>query len=221
LDSDIPSLSNRFRGFLPVVIDVETGGFDARRDAILEVAATILAMNEDGLLVCRETWAYKVEPFPGANIEQSALDFTGIDPTDPNRNARPEGEVFAEMLKVIRKEVKAQGCTRAILVGHNPTFDLNFVYAAANRHSIKRNPLHPFSSFDTATLAGLAYGQTVLAKACEAAGLSFNNSEAHSASYDCRKTAQLFCNIVNRWTSLGGWDLAQEAMEARSSWIQA
>jgi ribonuclease T len=210
-------LAQRFRGFLPVVIDVETGGFNAQQDAVLEVAATILDMNEEEYLVCKETWAYKVEPFPGANIEQSALDFTGIDPKDPNRNARPEAEVFKEMLNVIRKTVKANGCKRAILVGHNPTFDLNFVYAAATRNNIKRNPLHPFSSFDTATLAGLAYGQTVLAKACEAAGLPFDNTQAHSASYDCRKTAQLFCGIVNRWKSLGGWELAQDGMEARAN----
>ncbi|HAV68246.1 MAG TPA: ribonuclease T, partial [Alcanivorax sp.] len=40
-----PSLALRFRGFLPVVVDVETGGFDARNDALLEIAAVLLDMD--------------------------------------------------------------------------------------------------------------------------------------------------------------------------------
>ncbi|MFB0969134.1 MAG: exonuclease domain-containing protein, partial [Pseudomonadales bacterium] len=63
---------------------------------------------------------------------------------------------------------------------------------------------HPFSSFDTATLCGLAYRQTVLARACEVAGISFDADEAHSALYDCEKTADIFCSIVNKWKELGG-----------------
>jgi ribonuclease T len=51
-------------------------------------------------------------------------------------------------------------------------------------------------------LAGLAYGQTVLAKASQAAGLGWNDAEAHSAIYDAQKTAALFCGIVNRWQTL-------------------
>ena len=81
----------------------------------------------------------------------------------------------------------------------------DFLNAAAARCGIKRNPFHPFSSFDTATLAGLAYGQTVLAKACQAAGIDFDGKEAHSARYDTEKTAELFCGIVNRWKEMGGW----------------
>lgn len=198
-------INERFRGFLPVVIDVETGGFIASTDAVLEVAATTVRMDEDGLLAVHRTYDFHIEPFAGANIEQSALDFTGIDPYHPFRKAVTEEAAMEELFNVIRKEIRDQQCTRAILVGHNAHFDAGFISAAAERCGIKRNPFHPFSFFDTATLAGLAYGQTVLAKACAEAGIAFDNNEAHSAAYDAERTAELFCEIVNRWKESGGW----------------
>ncbi len=208
---DIKTLfAQRFRGFLPVIVDVETGGFNAETDALLEVAAVTLRMDEDGLLHRDETFACHLDPFEGSNIEQSALDFTGIDPESPERDAQPEMIALPEIFSAIRKAVKANGCTRAVMVAHNAHFDLGFINAAADRCQIKRNPFHPFSCFDTATLAGLAFGQTVLAKACIAAGMEFSNSEAHSAAYDAEKTADLFCLIVNKWQSMGGWPLPQE-----------
>lgn len=204
-------MSQRFRGFLPVVIDVETGGFNASTDAILEIAATIMRMDDEGVMRPLRTHAYNVAPFEGANLEQSALDFTGIDPYHPFREAATEDDAFADLFKIIRKEIKEQGCNRAILVGHNAHFDAGFVNAAVERCGIKRNPFHPFSHFDTATLSGLAYGQTVLAKACAEAGIAFDNNEAHAAAYDADKTAELFCGIVNRWQDLGGWVPSPEA----------
>ncbi len=199
------TLSGRFRGFLPVVIDVETGGFNAKTDALLEIAAVTLKMDDEGILHPDEVISFSVEPFEGANIEQAALDFTGIDPDCPNREAECEAQAFGHLFKAIRKAVKDNGCTRAVMVAHNAHFDLGFLHAAAERCNIKRNPFHPFSCFDTATLAGLAYGQTVLAKACQAAEIEFSNREAHSADYDAKKTADLFCKIVNRWKTMGGW----------------
>ncbi|MCV6613848.1 MAG: ribonuclease T [Cellvibrionaceae bacterium] len=201
-------MAQRFRGFLPVIVDVETGGFNAKTDALLEVAAVTLQMDENGLLQRHQTFDCHLDPFEGANIEQSALDFTGIDPESPERDAQPEMLALPEIFGEVRKAVKANGCTRAVMVAHNAHFDLGFINAAAERCNIKRNPFHPFSCFDTATLSGLAFGQTVLAKACQIAGLEFSNSQAHSAAYDAEKTADLFCLIVNRWQQLGGWPLA-------------
>ena len=198
-------INDRFRGFLPVVIDVETGGFVAGTDALLEVGATTVRMDEDGQLAVHRTYNYHIQPFEGANIEQAALDFTGIDPYHPFREAVTEEEALGELFNVVRKEIRDQQCTRAILVGHNAHFDAGFITAAAERCGIKRNPFHPFSFFDTATLAGLAFGQTVLAKACAEAGIAFDNNEAHSAAYDAERTAELFCDIVNRWKESGGW----------------
>jgi len=206
-DSESSILAKRFRGFLPVVIDVETGGFNAQTDALLEIAATTFHMDENGWLTIKATHMYHVQPFEGANLEKAALEFTGIDPYHPFRAAQPEADVIADLFKVIRREIKGVNCKRAILVGHNATFDLGFLNAVVERTGTKRNPFHPFSTFDTATLAGLAYGHTVLAKACSLAGLGFDNKEAHSASYDAHKTAELFCDIVNRWKALGGWPL--------------
>ncbi|CAA0095061.1 ribonuclease T [Zhongshania aliphaticivorans] len=198
-------IAQRFRGFLPVVIDVETGGFNSQTDAVLEIAATFLRMDDSGQLEPDDTVSYNVEPFEGANLEPAALEFTGIDPHNPLRQAQKEVTVMGELMKRIRQQVKASGCTRAVLVGHNAHFDLGFVLAAIERSNIKRNPFHPFSVMDTASLSGLAYGHTVLARACQLADIDFDNSEAHSAAYDAFKTAELFCQIVNRWQQLGGW----------------
>jgi ribonuclease T len=192
-------VAQRFRGFLPVVVDVETGGFNCATDALLEIAAVLLDVDENGKWVCTETHSCHVEAFPGANIEQAALDFTGIIPDHPLRFAKPEREALKSVFDPIRRAVKAAGCTRAVLVGHNAHFDLGFVNAAVVRTNYKRNPFHPFSCFDTATLAGLAYGQTVLARAAVAAGLEWDARDAHSAIYDAEMTAAMFCRIVNLW----------------------
>ena len=202
MNEDKLPISDRFRGYLPVVIDVETGGFNSETDALLEIAAVIITMDDDGLLVPGKRFFNNTEPFPGANIEQSSLEFTGIDPYNPLRMAVQEIKALSEIFKAIRTEIKHTGCSRAIMVAHNAHFDHGFVNAAAERCNIKRNPFHPFSSFDTVSLGGLAYGQTVLARACAAAGIGFNANEAHSARYDCDKTAELFCAIVNRWQVL-------------------
>lgn len=198
-------MAARFRGYLPVVVDVETGGFNCATDALLEIAATTIGMDEGGFLYPEHTQFFRIEPFEGANIEQAALDFTGIKLDHPLRMAVTEEHALTEIFRGLRKSLKANSCKRAILVGHNSSFDLGFLNAAVNRTGIKRNPFHPFSSFDTATLAGLAYGQTVLAKACQAADIDFDGKEAHSARYDTEKTAELFCGIVNRWKEMGGW----------------
>jgi ribonuclease T len=200
-------MAERFRGFLPVVIDVETGGFNAKTDALLEVSAATLSMDEEGILTLDKIYEYHVTPFAGANIEQSALDFTGIDIDDPERNDEPEEEVLSALFQAIRKSVKRNDCTRAVMVAHNAHFDLGFINAAAERCKMKRNPFHPFTCMDTATLSGLAFGHTVLAQACQLAEIGFSNKEAHAAAYDTRKTAELFCLIVNKWQELGGWPL--------------
>lgn len=191
-------IAHRFRGFLPVVVDVETGGFNAATDALLEISATLVAMNEAGHLYPTSTHTYHVAPFPGANIEQASLDVTGIDPHHPLRPALPEREALQRLFREVRRALKEQECNRAILVGHNAFFDLGFLNAAIARTGIKRNPFHHFSTFDTATLGGVMVGQTVLARAVEAIGLEWNAREAHSAHYDAEKTCELFCEIVNR-----------------------
>ena len=209
-ENDAQRLKDRFRGYFPVVIDVETAGFNADTDALLEICAITLTMDEFGNLIPASTLHFHVEPFEGANIEKEALEFNGIrDPFSPLRGAVAEAEALKEIYKLVRKEQKAADCNRAIIVAHNATFDHNFVMAASERCKLKRVPFHPFATFDTATLSGLAYGQTVLAKACKTAGMEFDNKEAHSALYDTQKTAELFCGIVNKWKSLGGWPLVE------------
>jgi len=198
-------IASRFRGFLPVIVDVETGGFNAQTDALLEIAAVLLIMDAEGFLYPERTLAYHVEPFPGANLAPASMEINRIDPYHPFRMALPEREVLTRLFKDVRRAVKNAGCSRAVLVGHNAAFDLGFLNAAVARAEIKRNPFHPFSCFDTVTLAALAYGQTVLARAVEAAGMSWDSEAAHSAIYDAERTAAVFCDVINRWREIGGW----------------
>lgn len=206
--SDKLPMASRFRGFLPVVIDVECGGFNPNTDALLEIAAVLIEIQGDGTLKSGEGWRYHVQPFPGAKLEPASLAVTGIDPFHPLRPAIAEKDALNRLFKDIRRAMKDNDCTRAILVGHNAYFDLNFLNAAIARTEIKRNPFHPFSCFDTATLAGVAFGQTVLSKALQAAGIAWDSNEAHSAAYDAQQTAELFCVICNRFGAIGGKPIA-------------
>ncbi len=191
-------MAGRFRGYLPVVVDVETGGFNAETDALLEIAAVMIDIGADGVLRRGLTHNYHVKPFEGAKIEPAALQVNGIDPFHPLRPALPEHDALQRIFREIRHAMKAYDCRRAILVGHNAAFDLGFLNATVKRADIKRNPFHPFSCFDTATLAGAALGQTVLAKAAIVAGLEWDKASAHSAHYDAERTADLFCLVCNR-----------------------
>ncbi|RUL66586.1 ribonuclease T [Dyella dinghuensis] len=195
-------MADRFRGFLPVVVDVETGGFDAERDALLEIAAVAIGMDQEGNLYPHPVVSTHVEPFPGANIDPRSLEITGIDPDNPLRGALNERAALDHIFQAVRLAIREDDCQRAILVGHNAAFDLGFLNAAVRRVGHKRNPFHPFSTFDTVTLSGLAFGQTVLSKAVQAAGYTFDAREAHSAVYDAERTALLFCRIVNRLRAL-------------------
>ncbi|MEO6169944.1 MAG: ribonuclease T [Lysobacter sp.] len=197
----ISPLATRFRGFLPVVVDVETGGFDWNRNALLEIAVLPLDVDENGLLVLGKTASAHVVPAPGLEIDPKSLEITGIVLDHPFRFAKEERAALDHVFAPVREACRRHGCQRAILVGHNAHFDLNFLNAAVARTGHKRNPFHPFSVFDTVTLAGVAYGQTVLARAVQAAGLEWDANEAHSAVYDTERTAELFCNIVNAWPS--------------------
>lgn len=209
LQSPRARIADRFRGFLPVVVDVETGGFNPSTDALLEIAASVPRMDEHGWLYPQPTVSTHVVPFAGANIEAKALEITGIDPDHPLRGAIDERRALDLVFRHVREAVKAAGCQRAILVGHNAAFDLAFLNATVRRVGHKRNPFHPFSCFDTATMGGLAYGQTVLSRAVIAAGMEWDSHCAHSAVYDTERTAELFCRIVNRWKELQ--DLERES----------
>jgi ribonuclease T len=195
-------MAERFRGFLPVVVDVETGGFDAEHDALLEIAAVTISMDTDGFLRPQQTISTHVDPFPGANIDPRSLEITGIDPYNPLRGALAERLALDHIFQAVRLAVRDADCQRAILVGHNAAFDLGFLNMAVRRCGNKRNPFHPFSCFDTVSFGGLAFGQTVLSKAVLAAGHTFDGREAHSAVYDAERTADLFCTVVNRWRQL-------------------
>ncbi|PSD34809.1 ribonuclease T [Acinetobacter radioresistens] len=196
-----PVIGQRFRGFLPVVVDVETAGFNAQTDALLEIACIPIIYDEEGKFIPGPAYHAHINPFEGANLDRRSLDFIGVDPFNPMRMAMAEDEKTAlkRIFKSIHDFRREQLCTHAILVGHNAHFDLGFLQAAINRSGTKnQNPFHSFSVFDTVTLSALMFGQTVLAKSCLQAGIEFDGKEAHSALYDTQKTAELFCYILNK-----------------------
>lgn len=203
-------INKRFRGYFPVIIDVETAGFNASTDALLELAAVTVKMDEKtGLITPDKSFHYHIEPFSGANIEQAALDFNGIDIHCALRGAISEKDALKGLCKDIRKAQKSADCQRSVIVAHNATFDMSFINAALARTEQKRSPFHPFVSFDTTTMAALTLGQTVLVKACQAANIPFDQKQAHGALYDAQRTADLFCFMINRYHALGGWPLAE------------
>ena len=191
-------LKERFRKYLPVVVDLETGGFDSNSNAILEIAITLIE-EEDNQLVVGDTHRFHIEPYEGLIVEDESLKFTKINLDHPLRNAVSEEHALKELFKIINKNKNAYECSRAILVGHNAHFDSSFLNAAVERNNIKKSPFHPFSVLDTVTLGALATNQTVLARICEALDIDYDSKEAHSAAYDSDVTAKVFCKVINNY----------------------
>jgi len=189
-------LKNRFRKYLPVVVDIETGGFDPELNAILEIAITLIEEN-DNKFVVGETYRHHINPFKNSIIEKESLEFTKIKLDHPLRNAIEEKDAIKDIFKIINKVKNKYECSRAILVGHNAHFDKSFLDAAIKRNNIKRTPFHKFSVIDTVSLGVLATGQTVLARICDKLEIDYDNDQAHSAAYDTLVTAKVFCSIVN------------------------
>tara|TARA_X000001036_G_scaffold23452_2_gene19643 strand:+ start:17122 stop:17724 length:603 start_codon:yes stop_codon:yes gene_type:complete len=195
-------IKERFRKYLPVVVDLETGGFNPKTNAILEIAATLISKNENTqLLEVGETYRYHIDPFEGLVVEQESLDFTKINLNHPLRNAITEKEALDKLFKIINTERTANGCSRAILIGHNAHFDHSFLTEAISRNNLKKSPFHPFSVLDTVTLGALHTKQTVLARICDVLKIDYDSKQAHSAAYDSDITAKVFCKIINEFDS--------------------
>ncbi len=191
-------IAERFRGYLPVVVDLETGGFNSTTNPLLELACAFVTLREDKVIT-RSHHAWTIAPFDGSEVDPASLKVTGIDLNDPNRRGLDEVEAVTDFFKLVRQQMKQHSCSRAIMVAHNAAFDHGFLSAVCERCNINRSPFHPFSTIDTASLAAVAYGHTVLSEACKRAGIEFNAEQAHSAAYDTACTAALFCQIVNDW----------------------
>ena len=193
--------------------------FWCKKDALLELAAITLKMDENGYLHPDQKCHFHIEPFEGANINPESLKFNGIDIHNPLRGAVSELDAITGLFQMVRRGQKDADCQRSIIVAHNAAFDQSFVMAAAERTGVKRNPFHPFGMFDTASLAGLMFGQTVLVKACLAAKIPFDGKQAHSALYDTERTAEFnSVNMVNHLKDLGGFPhIASELEHAKTA----
>lgn len=202
-NTKVTKIKKRFDGFLPIVIDVETSGARAHTDALLEIAAFLVELDDEGKYVIGDFYHTHVEPFEGARIDPEAMAVNRITIEHPFRFAIPEEDALTGLFEFTREALKKHQCRRAILVGHNAHFDLGFLQATAKRCKLyNKNPYHNYTVFDTATLGAMFYGKSVLAKAIAAAKIEFNRDEAHSAVYDARKTAELFCGILNKMTEI-------------------
>src|SRR5215472_15531500 len=87
-------MARRFRGYLPVAIDVETGGFAVATDALLEIALVLIDIDTDGTLKRGATHDFHVKPFDGARLDPVSLSVTGSDPWHPLRPALPERDAL-------------------------------------------------------------------------------------------------------------------------------
>ena len=189
-------LKNRFRKYLPVVVDLETGGFNSKENAILEIAITLIEEVDESLVV-GDTHRFHIKPYEGLIVEEESLEFTKIKLDHPLRNAISEEEALKNLFAIINKTKAKYECSRAILVGHNAHFDLSFLNEAIHRNNIKRSPFHPFSVLDTVSLGVITTQQTVLARICDALSIDYDSNEAHSAAYDSDVTAKVFCKVLN------------------------
>ena len=189
-------IKQRFRKYLPVVIDLETGGVDASKHALLQIAVVLLGWENDKLVQVG-THEWSVEPHPDTELDPASLEITGIDPFDTSRNAQNEEHAIRELFRLVRNHLKSLKCQRALLTGHNAHFDRTFLRVATVRNKVGRDPFHPFSVLDTVSLAALAYGHTRLDVSCQRAGIGYDKDKAHEATYDAKVTAALFCRIVN------------------------
>lgn len=192
-------ITERFRHYLPVAIDIETGGFDDKHDALLEIAAFTVNVDAQGNLTPLALFHEHIIPFEGANLNPSALAFNKIDPYHPFRHAITEATALNQLFRLIRQQLKTHHCSRAIMVAHNAAFDQKFLQQAILRNHTKRSPFHPFSTIDTVGLAAVMLGHTVLAEACKRAGIEFDETQAHSAYYDAERTTMLFCHLANSY----------------------
>ena len=195
--NDTLPMQNRFRGFMPVVIDVECGGFIPYRCTVGN-CRSVVGDSGDGSLAAWGNWRYHVQPFP-APTSNGVTRCDGLSILFTRYAQRFQRRSAHAIVQEISQAMKDNDCTRAILVGHNACFDLNFLNAAVARTEIKRNPFHPFSSFDTATLAGVAFGQTGYRsrfKRPESLGIRTNAFGA----YDAQQTADCFARSANEGT---------------------
>lgn len=189
-------LKDRIRGFLPVVIDLETGGINPLEHAVLEMCIVIPQWNNDRMLL-GSVHHWHIEPHPNTLVDSESLEITGIDLADPTRDAIAEVDAVRACFRVVRKAIREAHCNRAVLTGHNSHFDLDFLRRAAFRSNVGQNPFHPFTVLDTASMSAVRFGQTVLSKVCEEAGIAYDTEQAHSAKYDAVITARLFCWLIN------------------------
>ncbi|STP19815.1 ribonuclease T [Escherichia coli] len=105
-NAQLTGLCDRFRGFYPVVIDVETAGFNAKTDALLEIAAITLKMDEQGWLMPDTTLHFHVEPFVGANLQPEALPSTALTQTIPIAARSASTRRCTKFLKLYVKVLK-------------------------------------------------------------------------------------------------------------------
>ena len=188
-------INQRFRRFLPVVIDIETGGLDYRTAPILEIALYFLKM-ENAELQLDDYIHFHIKPFTGSQAEEKSIEFIGYE-SEKIPHMEEEHTAFSSICESVKKRIIKENCVRAILVGHNAHFDLSFFNAAIKRCQLK-SPFHTFSTLDTVSTSALLFGHTVLCQACKLADIEWDNQQAHNALYDCKKTATLFCQSINQ-----------------------
>ena len=181
-DSENQDLDSRF-----VVFDIETTGFSAVNDRIIEIGAVKV---EGGRIVDRySTFVNPERPIP-FEIEK----LTGI-----HDGMVEDAEVIEDVLPKFM-----EFCQDCIMVAHNAEFDMSFIRENCRRQGIERK----FTVVDTLAMARSMLPDLKnykLDTVVEAVGGSLENH--HRAVEDAESTADIFVKFVARLKNMGVTDL--------------
>lgn len=156
-----------------VVFDTETTGLSARFDKVIELAAVKMRQG---------TVLKKFDMFidPGHRLSSTTINLTGIT-DDMVRGSKSEKEVF---------ELFQEFCGDSIIVGHNATFDVDFMNIGYTRHDLPtiKNPW-----IDTLPLARLLYPELKSFRLNRIAKLlNVELEHHHRAIYDAEATGYIY-----------------------------
>lgn len=181
-DSENQDLDSRF-----VVFDIETTGFSAVNDRIIEIGAVKV---EGGQIVDRySTFVNPERPIP-FEIEK----LTGI-----HDGMVEDADVIEDILPKFM-----EFCQDCIMVAHNAEFDMSFIKENCRRQGIERK----FTVVDTLAMARSLLPDLKnykLDTVVEAVGGGLENH--HRAVEDAESTADIFVKFVARLKNMGVTDL--------------
>lgn len=186
--------------------DLETTGRNHRHHGATEIAAIA---EIDGEI--RDEIDIRVCPWPGAEIEQEALEVTGKTEGELLLYA-PEQQAFQKLYEFLEQFIDPYDSNDKFWFGaFNQTFDVDFLSRFWERNESEKQWIGSYinrrPNLDPRVLATtLVFKGEMdepenfkLSTLCEHSGLEISNDETHSGLYDARKCRELFYELVARF----------------------